>query len=85
MRPQNARGSRPILAQPRSSTTQLCGLLRKGTGFDHAYRYQARRDDRLLLGSGARLAGDFCFPRVSVEARMSFEQARGALPLKNEL
>ena len=56
-----------------SNTKPLCGRLRKGTGFDHANRHQARRDDGLLLGSGARVAGGFCFPRVSVEARMSFD------------
>lgn len=46
--------------------------LQNGAGFDYAHRHQARRDDRLLLGSGASVAGGFCFSRVSVEARMSF-------------
>lgn len=43
-----------------------------------AYRHQAHGDDRLLLGCPACLCGGDCFPRVSVEARMSFHPARFA-------
>ena len=79
MKPQSANGLPHTQALRLTSTTQPCVRLQSGSESDHAHRHQARRDDRLLLGPGARMAGDFCFPRVSVEARMSFTRL-GSLP-----